>query len=175
MIDAPVERLIVAQAVYKKVAEEVKTGDPSNLRGAVAQSYRDMYDMTGATSFDLKLDGVKVGTFSFAKTKPEEAWVERLMEVADPEGLRGWIARSDRSAADEYLSANAADFAAWWLAKTGELPEGCRVREVVHEQTEAGIKGNGTMKVDADMVARVLTEHALDEGIAGYLLAGTEE
>lgn len=58
------ERLAVYQAVMGKLADEVKTGEPSNLRGAVDAQMAELYEATGVKSADVRVNGQKVGTYS---------------------------------------------------------------------------------------------------------------
>lgn len=165
----PVEQFIIAQAIFKKVAEQVETKDPDNLRGAITQSYRDIYDLTGATSFDLRLGGVKVGTFSFAKTKPEEGWEEQVFSADEFADIWEWATEQDEAVVRKFAETHPDEFARWYFDETGELPDGCSLRTVVHEPTEAGIKGNGIVKLDVQKVAEVMGAKMLDQTIVGYL------
>ena len=60
----PIERLAIEQAVYNAIGADLKTGMPDNLRGEVNAFYLDMYERTGATGFEVRVNGQKVGTHS---------------------------------------------------------------------------------------------------------------
>ena len=78
------ERLAVYQAVMNKVADEVKTGDPSNLRGAVDAQMAELYETTGAKSANVRVNGQKVGTYSVRVTSAPV--------VTDEDALRAYMA-----------------------------------------------------------------------------------
>lgn len=58
------ERLAIAQALFKAISSVVSTKDPDSLRGRVDARAIENYKSTGAKSFDLTLNGTKVGSFS---------------------------------------------------------------------------------------------------------------
>ena len=92
MYDNPIERLAIEQAVYNAIGADLKTGVTDNLRGEVNGFYLDLYQRTGATGFEVRVNGQKVGTYGFSKVKgtPERKVTE--VRVTDPQALR-----SDRS------------------------------------------------------------------------------
>jgi ribosome-binding factor A len=42
---------------------------PDNLRGEVNAFYLDMYERTGATGFEVRVNGMKCGTYGFNRVK----------------------------------------------------------------------------------------------------------
>lgn len=78
-----IQRLCVAQALYKAIASAVKTRTPGNLRAMLDAELVRMYEQTGAKSFDIKDDyGTKIAT---ASSTVKGGW-----EVTDPDAFDGW-------------------------------------------------------------------------------------
>ena len=78
-----IQRLCVAQALYKAIAGAVKTRTPGNLRSVLDAELVRMYEQTGAKSFDVRMDdGTKVAT---ASSTVKGAW-----EVTDPDAFDAW-------------------------------------------------------------------------------------
>ena len=84
----PIERLAIEQAVYNAIGADLKTGVADNLRGEVNGFYLDMYERTGATGFEVRVNGQKVGTYGFSKVNgtPERTVTE--VRVTDHDALR---------------------------------------------------------------------------------------
>lgn len=78
-----IQRLCVAQALYKVIAGAVKTRTPGNLRSVLDAELVRMYEQTGAKSFDIKDDyGTKIAT---ASSTVKGGW-----EVTDPDAFDAW-------------------------------------------------------------------------------------
>lgn len=78
-----IQRLCVAQALYKAIAGAVKTRTPGNLRSVLDAELVRMYEQTGAKSFDVRMDdGTKVAT---ASSTVKGGW-----EVTDPDAFDAW-------------------------------------------------------------------------------------
>ena len=78
-----IQRLCVAQALYKAIAGAVKTRTPGNLRSVLDAELVRMYAQTGAKSFDVRMDdGTKVAT---ASSTVKGGW-----EVTDPDAFDAW-------------------------------------------------------------------------------------
>lgn len=146
-----VERLAVAQAFQKAVGDLTATKDPDNLRGRVdAEMVGAFYSnpMAGK-SFDLKLLGEKVGTYSMTVSKPKPQKVERILDVKDSKAFREWAERGgfmevDMAAVQEHFE------------ESGEVPEGCDIATLVTPADEGGAVTRTTLKVEPEAVARVL-------------------
>jgi hypothetical protein len=143
------EKLAVAQTLYSKVGEVVKTREPDNLRGEVDAEIRRLYETTGAKSFDVKLAGRKVGTYSVTVTKPtpEEHYEELI--VKDAHAYFAWAVENG------FVTVNQAAVDANFDA-TGEVPDGCEIRRVSIPGTPGGEIKSTTLKVDADAVKEAL-------------------
>lgn len=164
----PVEQFAVLQAVYKELGSALATGDPANLRGAVEGSYREVYEMTGATSFDIRLGGEKVGTFSFAKTPATEETTERVFRVADSDALWKWIAQDDGDLEKDWCHDHAGEFARHVFEQTGVMPDGCELAEVTIPAKPAGIKG-GTARIYPELVRKHATFMQIADSVMGFL------
>lgn len=80
------DRLAVAQGVYKAVAAQVKTGDPDNLRGRAEAEFKALMDSDGVDKVKLRVNGTDVGTMSVSYSKATEG-----PEVTDPKAYDGWL------------------------------------------------------------------------------------
>ena len=156
-----IERLAVEQAVYNAIGADLKTGVPDNLRGEVNGFYLDLYKQTGATAFEVRLNGQKVGTYGFAKTKertePVVVDAAALLADDDPDFER-WC--------EQYVVRNVVRLAEQYAKETGELLDGMEAVSV-----PAGIKPGGTLRVRPEKVAAALG-NALPATIAGLLEGG---
>ena len=154
----PIEQLAIAQALYKSVAAYVKTNDPDNLRGQVDAEYRRLFVETGAKSFEVRIDGVKVGTYSFAEKKSrvsrhlcwDEDYFDEIME---------WAIENDCVSLDESKVFDHID-------DTGELPPHCGVDEYCYP-TEY----TPSFKVDVEAVKEALGT-GLPAAVHGLLEGG---
>ena len=143
------ERLAVAQAFMNRVGDLTSTKDAGNLRGAVNARMVAMYEETGAKSFDVKLRGEKVGTYSLTVSKPTPSHERVALVVTDEGALMVWALANgcvavDMGKVDEVFN------------ETGELPGGCEVERVVEPGDPGGRVTRSTLKVDSEAVARVL-------------------
>lgn len=147
-----IEKLAIAQWAYKKFAGLVSTKDADSLRGQADEAYREMYEQTGAKSYDIKLAGDKVGTYSLkvakAKDEPRVIIEDEYMFLrwASENHLVGTVLKVDQRALDKFF------------ADSGELPDGCTV---VNVHTPEHVSG-GTLRVD---------ERKMDELYAHGLIA----
>ena len=159
------ERLAIAQAFYSAVGEMVSTKKPGNLRDRVNEGYKSLYEQTGAKSFDVKLQGAKVGTFSLTVNKPTESETSTSLEVVDKVALRDWAAVNGFVTVD--MEAVERHF-----AESGELPDGCAAIEVVRPGDPGGRVTRTALKVDAKAVMSALGPQL--ETVSYALLEGGE-
>lgn len=99
------ERLAVAQTLYKSIAEEVATASKGGqgIRAQADVELAKLWEETGSQKLDLKVQGVKVGSFSL-KVSDEH-------EVEDQEALQAFLlehgyAAAERTIREEYLTRN---------------------------------------------------------------------
>lgn len=163
-----IERLAVEQAVYNVIGQDLKTGVADNLRGQVNGFYLDLYQQTGATGFEVRLNGQKVGTYGFNRVKgtPERTVTE--LRVTDMDALRAY----DDADFDEFCARwvldHIGEIAVQYAAKTGELPDGVEYVTETVPATPDTVRPNGTMRIRPEKVAAALG-NALPATIAGLL------
>lgn len=164
----PMEQLTIKHALFKSLAADVDTKNPSNLRGFVSADIIDRYRQTGAKSYDLRLDGRKVGTMSVTVSKETDERHERRFEVTDEAALDRWVRDEDaRQFWDGYITSHRAEFAKWYFECMGELPEGCEMADVVIPAQPERVSGT-TLRVDPKKVVRALGKE-LPTAVAGLL------
>lgn len=154
-----IERLTLAQALYKMAGELVDTKNPDSLRSMVDESFLRLYEETGSRTFDVKLNGEVVGTYSLRFSKPKESEARYSFEVDDYEALAKWYEGVPVETILHYVALDLNQFAEWYLADTGELPEGCVMEKVVTPAIGKTYQG-GTLKIDVEKVK---------EAVSGFL------
>ena len=161
------ERLAIAQAIYNHLGKLVSTKDPDSLRAQADREYKALFEQTGAKSFDVRVNGSKVGTYSIKVSKAKPAEEHKELVVIDKDKLRQFMA-SNVSDVDFWQFARdyCEEFASWYLEQSGELCDGCMVDTVTIEAKEPAYMG-GTLKVNAEDVANAI--NGLDIGIYGLL------
>lgn len=165
-----IEKLIIEQAFFNAVAEDTKTKNPDNLRGRVdAMMERDYYEnpMAGK-SFDLKLLGQKVGTYSLTVSKGKPSKTETSLEIADRDEFMAWAEANGYVEKVADMDAIMEDFKA-----DGVLPDGCKPVEITTPEVVGGIVTRSTVRVDQERVARALGPQL--EPIVYALLEGGED
>lgn len=166
-----IERLAVEQAVYNAIGADLKTGVPDNLRGEVNGFYLDLYQQTGATGFEVRVNGQKVGTYGFSKVKgtPERTVTE--LQVTDHAALCADDSQEFSDWLVTYIEAHMDELAIQYAQDTGELLDGMELVERTIPATPDTIRPNGTLRIRADKVAAALG-NALPATIAGLLEGG---
>ena len=148
-----VRRMALAQALYKTIKDEVATGKAHNLRGEFDAIMRERYEQArrlgvAPKSFDVAVDGEKVGSFSITVDEGEPARDEVRLRVCDPDAFELW------AGANGFLRTSV-DMAAVeaYFAEEGDVPDGCEA-EVVHvpERRGGGIKRT-SLRVDPEKVS----------------------
>lgn len=163
-----VEKLIVKQAFLNAVADDVATRNPDNLRGRVDEMMKEAYydSPMAAKSFDLKLLGEKVGTYSLTVSKGKPQQIIEDLNVDDYGRLMAWAAENGFIEVD--MDAVRSHFKA-----CGEVPDGCSVNQSVIPEVVGGVVTRTTVKVDERTVARVLGPQL--EPIAYALIEGEND
>lgn len=148
-----VEKLIVKQAFFNAVADDLKTRDPDNLRGQVDEAMKDAYrdNPMAGKSYDLKLMGQKVGTYSLTVSKGKPQRVETTLQVEDRDEFMAWAEENGYVEKVADMDAIISDF-----ARDGVIPNGCAPVETVIPEVVGGEITRTTVKVDEAEVARVL-------------------
>lgn len=146
-----VEKLAVCQAFQKAVGEHTKTGRSDNLRGMVDAEMRERYeaDPMAGKSYDVKVLGRKVGTYSLTVSKPKPSKVETGLQVDDEEELFGWAWNEGFMTVDM-------DAVLCHFKGCGEVPAGCSVTETVIPGEVGGEVTRTTLKVEPFAVESAL-------------------
>lgn len=168
-----VEKLAIMQAIYSEAASYVSTKDPHSLRCEVDRAYKELYEATGAKSFEVKINGNKVGTYSVKMSKPKPSEAKVTFEVESYEDLARWFQDDCMAFAARYVSMHLKEFAEWYFADTGELPDGCVLRKTVTTATNPQYLG-GTLKIDNESVVSAVG-NVLEAGIGNLLLGGEHD
>lgn len=146
-----VEKLAVCQAFQKVVGEHTKTGRSDNLRGMVDAEMRERYeaDPMAGRSYDVKVQGCKVGTYSLTVSKPKPSRTEKSLEVLDDAEFLGWALREGYMMVDM-------DAVVEHFNSSGEVPAGCGVVETVIPGEIGGEVTRTTLKVEPFAVEAAL-------------------
>ena len=151
----PIERLVVGQALYEKLGQMVSTKDPESLRGQADRNYKALFDDTGAKTFELKIDGQKVGTYSIRQSKPKPSTSTTNLEVFDKaEAIRA-AANLSTDVWYLYITQHIEEFASWYARQTGEALEGSMWVKEISPEIPSQYLG-GTLKVDSDAVTNAV-------------------
>ena len=166
-----IERLAVEQAVYNTIGADLKTGVADNLRGEVNGFFLDLYQHTGAVSFEVRVDGQKVGTYGFSKVKGQPERTVTEVRVTDMAALRADRSEDFNEWLTQYVAANLESLAVQYAQETGELLDGMEYVTETIPATPDTIRPNGTMRIRPEKVAAALG-NALPATIAGLLEGG---
>lgn len=167
-----IERLAVAQAVYKAVADMVSTKNPDSLRSRADADMLGNYERMGMKSVDLRVNGEKVGTYSVKVSKPTPATNRTRLVVDDSEEAYRWAVRSATDEFEDWCIANIDRFCEYALSEFGEVADGAHV--VTEETAAQPERATGTvLKVDPPKVAHALGTQ-LPQAVAGFLTGGDE-
>lgn len=170
------ERLAVFQALYNKIGKEVSTKGNS-LRARADEYFYDMYQQTGAKSYDVKVLGETVGTYSLRFKKPTQTEVVKELQVTDYVELAEHFDKLTDSyelyMLKQYVAHDLEAYAKWYFEQTGECMPGT---EFVGRFVEGHPKqyDGGILKVDAEKVAEACERGQL-QGISQLLLGGGDE
>lgn len=140
-----IEQLAVAQAVYKLAAAQVSTREPGNLRSEVDAHFREIFDATGGKSFEVRVAGKNVGTYSVKTTKPSTSV---RLKVTDSRALMAWCEANDCLRVDPDMRRVESIF-----GETGELPDGC---EVEATSAPGGEYAGSSLRIDPEKVNNAL-------------------
>lgn len=166
------ERLAIAQALYKELGRIVGTGNPSNLRGACDEELRGLFEDSGGSAdrMSIRINGQKVGELTVNCTT--ESREERL-EITDWEAFSEW--RVEPKQLMEFILSEGDELermrqlAEWYLTTTGEMPDGC---DLVETYVPGGIFKNTTIKgITVGKVSKALGVPLVNE-VAALLEAG---
>lgn len=146
-----IKKLALAQALYKNISAMVKTGDEFNLRGEVDAIMRERFKQAkklglAPKSFDIEIDGEKVGTYSISTTKPKpaeehiELRVESKSEYLQWANDHGYVIVDDKAVNKHFET-------------TGEVPGGCIAVPVSTPATPGGKISKTSLRIDPQKVS----------------------
>lgn len=158
------QQAVAYQALYGALAPVVKAnGD--GLRGEVDRELRDIYERTGAKTYAVQADGVKLGTYTVVEAAAVPEHDETAFDLVDREAFARWAAENGELLG-EYVASYGEDFARWLAEEHGEVPDGVSVRTRHVGAAPATYKG-GTIRVDREFQSRV--RDALSDGLAALV------
>lgn len=191
------ERLAIAQAIYKAVAAAISTKDPESLRGQVDSSILENYQRTGGKTYDMLLRGRKVGTYSIRFSKAEH---RTTVAIVDEDAFAQWafgnglarkqvvitldveegmpdrlIGQKITITEDMFLKGVArqnyivSDDAIATAQRDGEIPDGCEARVI----DEPAVPIGSTLRIDPVLVAQAMGSE-LPSAVMGLLSEGGE-
>ena len=166
-----IQRLAVAQAVYKAVSGVVSTKDEDSLRSVCDRVLVDQYARTGAKSYDVALNGQKVGTYSVKVSKAKRATERTVLVVDDWDAYLNECCNDLWSYVKDALIDASADVLEAYFDETGDVPMWAHA-ETRRTPAEPPVVTGTTLRVDADAVAEAMGP-MLGEGVMG-LLGGAE-
>ncbi|NPD33081.1 hypothetical protein HLV35_07415 [Eggerthellaceae bacterium zg-997] len=160
MESSEVEAFTAMQAVYSALADEVSTREPRNARARIDAHFRELYERTGARSFDLRAGGVKRGTYSVRVSGATE---RRRLRMVDEAAYLAWARANGltRETVDERAVQALMD-------ETGEVPDGVEVEIAREPEAYEG----GSVRLTAE--TRELAARAVRGGAVAGLLEGGE-
>lgn len=150
------QKLSIAQALYKKLAQIVSTKDPDSIRAMVDDTIRANYESTGAKSYDIMLMGDKVGTISVKSSKASKS-VD--LHIVDMDAYVQWCIQNSCIDTDDAQAKRK-------FLETGELPDGC---EVVEYEKPAGYSGT-VLRIEEDTIIDMVRERGLFESVDRLLI-----
>lgn len=119
-----IDKLFALKALKKKVDEEYKL-----LEGECREDLLEAYAQDGTDRKVSPFFGAEAGKFSIKRSGGSEASTEDEFALDDDEALAEWL-EANQGAAIRYAMLNAADFGAYWLHWSGEVPDGISLKRV---------------------------------------------
>ena len=168
----PIERLAIEQAIYNAIGADLKTGETHNLRGEVNAYFHDLYTHTGATGFEVRVAGHKVGTYGFSKVKGQPAKTVTEVTVTDMDALRSYDDPDFDAFCARWVLAHIDAIAKEYFAETGVLCDGMAVAEREVPEVPETVRPNGTLRIKPAFVAQARA--AIEGGVVAGLLGGAE-
>lgn len=164
-----VRRMALAQALYKTIKEQVGTGDETNLRGRFDALMADRFEQArklglAPKSFDVEIDGEKVGTYSITLAEPTPARTEMRLVTENRAELLAWAVEHGYATVD-------AKAVERHFAETGEVPDGCVAVPVEVPASKGGVKRTA-LRIEPEKVAYSLGA-SIGDSVA-WLLEGGE-
>lgn len=161
------EKLAIGTALKQRIDEVIGTKNPGNVRAIADEELVQRFERTGDQTIDVMLGSGKVGTFSVMLSKPVPEKRRQELDIEDADALRTWAGENGFLEVDM-------DAVRRHFADSGEVPDGCKVREVVEPGSPGGAVKGTRLKVDADDVIDALGGY-IAPGVAGLLDEAMED
>ena len=169
------EQLAIEHALFSKLGEDVSTKNPDSLRIMADEEIVGNYRAIGAKSYDIHVNGQKVGTYSVRVSKERPQETKQRLVVKDPYALEHFIQNNtvasvgdgEASYAELYAEAMLQNFAEYVLNVHGEMPDGCEMVEETIPAQPPRVLGT-TLRIDEDKVASAINGY-LPTTLAGFI------
>lgn len=168
----PMEQLAIEQALFNNLGEDVSTKNPDSLRCMADAEIVGNYRAMGAKSYDVHVNGSKVGTYSVrtSKEKPQEK--KKRLVIKDPYAFDAYVKEQAEDEVFEYVHLMMDNFASFMLESYGVICDGCEVVEETIPAQPSKVIGT-TLHIDADKVADAISGY-LPTTLAGILGDGED-
>ena len=158
------DEIILAQALFNALGKMVSTKSTYNMRFDDDQNLLELYESTGAKTFDRRINGVKVGT-STIKVEPEKS--KFMLNVVDQDAFEKWLLETGMGRQEiVYNEQEIFDY----FTCTGEEPAGARIGQCIIPEHVTGT----TLRIDTQKVFDVM-EEKLPQNVMALLEQGEEE
>lgn len=151
------EYLAKCQAEYQRLASVVSTTEPDSLRRALDDVARLRYEQDGIKSYEVKIGGQKVGTYTVRASKEEPEREETEFTIGDPEEALRWLMEDRDDIYYKRLCDAAVKIAIDCMRETGELIDSTYVHTKRIPATPSMFK-NMVLKIDREKVENALME-----------------
>ena len=160
-----VEWFLFLKMMRDAIGKELDTGNASNMRGQVDAVYRKLWEQTGGKSFEMRMRGNKVATYSVKTTKERH---KTVYDLEDATAFGDWLFSEDgRQAAQMWADEHPEQFVKWYVERTGDIPDGVQPRDVT-VSNEGEYNGGMVSQFRQQEVLRALGDD-LPTAVAGLL------
>ena len=160
------QKLGIAQALYKALGRIVSTKDPDSLRSYCDMGLKELYARTGAKQLEIIVGGLKFGQLTAKTSNPT---VKETVFVNDRDLLLNGAEPKD---VIDFAKDYAQEFGEWLWKRhkaEGEIPPGC---EVVVQEVPAQFVGTTLTGCKPEDLGVALGD-ALPDAIHGVLEGGS--
>lgn len=155
------DEILLAQAMYKALGNIVSTKSENSLRAQDDKDLIELYETTGAKTFDRKVNGVKVGT-STIKIQPAKDVCD--LTITDKKIFDKWLLDTGIGKTQVVFDEkNLYDY----IAETGEEPQGAKIHLNTIPQHVSGT----VLKIDTEKVFDAMAD-VLPQNVAALLEQG---
>lgn len=156
------EKLAIAQALYKAIGSVVSTKDKDSLRSKCDKYLQDLYADGVTDRLILKLNDTQVGSLTLRKSRGED---KVTAQISDIELYLAWIGEADYAIQAKLLSGGEKEIAKY-IKETGDVPDG--VTPLIEHVTKGEVVGTTIKDCKPEDVAQALGS-GLTEAVVGLL------